>query len=202
MGKPYSFLLASGNAHKAQEFAELFDEQIVSIQAASEKIEVDEDAETFQANALKKAQAYFTRFKRPVVADDSGLVVNALPDELGVHSARFGGPGLSDSQRTQLLLEKMDGVVDRSAYFVCHLCFYFSAQEVYFFEGRLKGRIGEIARGGHGFGYDPVFIPEKIEDGSTFAENPGFKAKHSHRAVACHYAQSFFSGLNESMDNS
>lgn len=202
MHKPYEFLLASGNAHKAEELTELFDRNVLKVMAASEKIEVIEDAETFQGNALKKAQAYYTRFKRPVVADDSGLVVAALPGELGVHSARFGGDGLKDSERTALLLKKMDGVSDRSAYFTCHLCFYLSPKEIYFFEGRLKGSIGFAPVGNHGFGYDPVFIPEKIAGNSTFAEDPEFKSKHSHRAVACQHAQSFFQGLNESVDKS
>lgn len=202
MHKPFKFLLASGNAHKAEELSELFNSEVIAVSAAPEKIEVDEDGETFQANALKKAEAYFHRFKQPVVADDSGLVVAALPNDLGVHSARFGGDGLTDQDRYELLLKKMDGVEDRKAYFACHLCFYLSPKEIYFFEGRLKGSIGFAPAGNHGFGYDPVFIPEKIEDNSTFAENPGFKAKHSHRAVACQHAESFFSGLNESVDKS
>ena len=202
MHKPLAFILASGNAHKAQEFSTLFDSAVIKVSAASEKLDVVEDGETFQANALKKAQAYYTRFRAPVLADDSGLVVAALPEELGVQSARFGGPGLSDMERAELLLKKMENVEQRDAYFACHLCFYLSPSQIYFFEGRLRGMIGFTPVGSHGFGYDPVFIPEKIAGNLTFAEDPEFKSKHSHRAVACQHAQSFFKGLNESVDNS
>lgn len=139
MRKPYSLILASGNAHKAEEFADLFDSEILNISAAANKLEVVEDGDSFQANALIKAQAYYLQFKKPVLADDSGLVVTALPGELGIHSARFGGEGLGDPERAALLLERLKDATDRSAYFVCQLCFYFSPKEIYFFEGRLTG---------------------------------------------------------------
>ncbi|MBH48413.1 MAG: non-canonical purine NTP pyrophosphatase [Halobacteriovorax sp.] len=202
MRKPFSFILASGNAHKAEEFAELLSPEIVKVEAAEQKLDVVEDGESFQANALLKAQAYYQKFKVPVMADDSGLVVEALPGELGIHSARFGGEGLSDTDRVNLLLEKLKGVEERSAYFVCQLCCYFSPKEIYFFEGRLSGEIGHAPKGEHGFGYDPVFIPTKAGADVSFASDPEFKAKYSHRAVACQHAQSFFTGLNETVDKS
>ncbi len=202
MSSRHQFILASGNAHKAEEFSELFDSEIISVSAAEQKLEVIEDGKSFQANALLKAKAYFDKFKKPVVADDSGLVVSALPGELGIHSARFGGEGLSDRQRYELLLEKMQEEEDRSAYFVCQLCFFYGAEKFFFFEGRLQGSIGHRAVGDHGFGYDPVFIPQKLSGQESFAENPEFKAKYSHRAVACQQAQSFFKGFNETVDKS
>lgn len=202
MSRPYQFILASGNAHKASEFSELLNPEVIAVSAASEKLDVVEDGKSFQANALLKAKAYFDKYQKPVVADDSGLVVNALPGELGIHSARFGGEGKSDQQRYELLLEKMKDQTDRNAYFVCLLCFYFSPEKIFFFEGRLQGSIGHEAKGGHGFGYDPVFIPTKLSEGKSFAEDPNFKAKHSHRAVACQQAESFFKGFNETVDKS
>ena len=185
-------ILASSNAHKALEFSELFDSNIISVRPAGAKIDVVEDGETYFENALLKARAYYDKFKLPVIADDSGLNVTALPNELGLHSARFGGDGLSDKDRAELLLVKLDGVVNREAYFSCVLCVYFSSSEIFYFEGRMGGVIGYTYRGSTGFGYDPVFIPtEKIEEGLTVAELNDWKQKNSHRAVAVALAQKF-----------
>ena len=185
-------ILASSNAHKALEFSELFDPKIISVRPATTKIEVVEDGETYFENALLKARAYYDKFKLPVIADDSGLSVAALPNELGLHSARFGGDGLSDKDRAELLLIKLDGVANREAYFSCVLCVYFSPSEIFYFEGRMGGVVGYTYRGSTGFGYDPVFIPtEKIEEGLTIAELDEWKQKNSHRAVATALAQKF-----------
>lgn len=189
-----NFLLATGNAHKAEEFAELFNPEVLQITAAPEKLEVIEDGKTFHENALKKAKSYYDKYKQPVMADDSGLCVQALPDELGIYSARFGGDGLSAKERAELLLEKLQGVQakDRSAYFICVLCFYLSEDEYFFFEGRLQGRVGEEYKGDFGFGYDPVFYPEGENEHSSLAMLPDWKAKNSHRAIACQFAENFF----------
>ena len=188
------FMLASGNAHKAEEFSELFPGDKLTIVAAPKKLAVVEDGLTYRENALKKAQAYYEEFSKPVMADDSGLDVMALPDDLGIHTARFGGEGLSASERNKLLIEKLSGLegTERNGQFVCVLCFYNSPEEIFFFEGRLKGRIALEQSGEKGFGYDPVFLPEKADDGKTLAEVPEWKAKHSHRALACQSALNFF----------
>ena len=187
-------ILATGNAHKAQEFADLFDSNIVVVKAAPGKVEVVEDGSTYFENALLKAKAFYDKFKVPVIADDSGLNVAAMPDELGLHSARFGGEGLSDRDRAELLLKKMDGVSEREAYFSCVLCVYFSPKEIFYFEGRMNGFIGYSYRGSTGFGYDPVFIPaDKLEEGLTVAELHEWKQKNSHRSIAVNFAQKFLS---------
>jgi len=193
------FILASANQHKAEEFEILFnkmEKKVISVTAASEKIAVVENGNTYVENALKKATAYFKRYKQPVLADDSGLNVEALPNDLGVHSANFGGDGLKDFERTELLLKRMGELPDlkRNAFFSCHLCFYFNESEVYFFEGRVKGRIGHAPMGNHGFGYDPVFLPEGLEFKKSLAEDPVWKDQHSHRAVAAKMAEEFFRG--------
>ncbi|AUN99842.1 non-canonical purine NTP pyrophosphatase, RdgB/HAM1 family [Bacteriovorax stolpii] len=190
-------LLASGNDHKAEEFSELFDPKILVVKAAPEKIDVAEDGSTYFENALLKAKAYYDKFKVPVIADDSGLNVQSLPNELGLHSARFGGPGLTDRDRAELLLKKMDGVSEREAYFSCVLCVYFSEKEIFYFEGRLNGSIGYSYRGSTGFGYDPVFIPtDKAEEGLTVAELHEWKQKNSHRAVASALLSKFLAQRN------
>ena len=190
-------ILASGNAHKAEEFAELFDPKLITVKAALQKIDVVEDGETYFENALLKAKAYYDKFKVPVIADDSGLNVAALPGELGLHSARFGGDGLKDRDRAELLLKKMDGITDRTAYFSCVLCVYLNEKEIFYFEGRMNGAIGYSYRGSTGFGYDPVFIPtDKADEGLTVAELHEWKQKNSHRAVASGFAQKFLGQRN------
>ena len=189
-----SFLLASGNAHKAEEFKELFLDAI-KISASPKSIEIDETGETFTENSLLKAKAYFDTYKVPSMADDSGLVIEALPSILGVHSARFS-PDLAEySQKCTKLIEMLDSsqTKERKAYFVCVLCFYLSPEEIYFFEGRVHGTIGTKLKGNQGFGYDPIFIPDRKEnDGKSLAELPEWKNMFSHRAKAVQSALEFF----------
>lgn len=158
--RPLVFMLASGNTHKAQELFRYLSPSL-TVQTAPETLAVKEDGKSFEENAFKKAACYFQHFKHPTLADDSGLTVEALSDELGIRSARFGGEGLDDHRRSLLLLEKLKNKSNRKAYFVSYLCFYLSPEEVFFFEGRLDGVISEQLQGDHGFGYDPVFIPKK-----------------------------------------
>jgi len=189
-----NLLLATGNSHKAEEFASLLKSDVISVKAAPEKIDVVEDGDTFIENAQKKAEAYFLKYKQPVFSDDSGLVVASLPGELGVHTARFGGDELSAKERNELLIKMLEGksAEERSAYFVCVLCFYLNDNETFFFEGRLNGKIASRISGADGFGYDPVFIPEGGNGEETLAEMPKWKEVHSHRALACQHALTFF----------
>lgn len=185
------FILASSNSHKAEEFSLLFEGKL-RVLPASSSLEVDETGVTFQENAFLKAQSYFKKFKVPTLADDSGLVLEGMPELLGVQSARFAPELPSYSDKCQKLLDiyQEKGVKERGAYFVCVLCFYLSDEEVYFFEGRMKGEIASYISGTHGFGYDPIFIPE----GQTVsvANLPEWKNEFSHRARAVKNALSFF----------
>lgn len=194
-----SFVLASGNAHKAEEFRELFVGTLV-IHPAPKTLEVDETGKTYTENAFIKARTYYETYGRPALADDSGLNIEALPEILGVQSARFA-PELSEySDKCKKVIELLDGKEDRRAYFVCVLCFYLSPEEVYFFEGRVHGEIGFGLKGDQGFGYDPIFIPERKEnDGLSLAELPEWKNEFSHRAKASQTALQFF---KESIDKS
>lgn len=188
------FFLASGNGHKAEEFNVLFEGTPILLKPSPEKVEVEEDGNTYSENALKKAKGYFEKLGHPVMSDDSGLEVMALPGELGIHTARYGGEGLTASERNELLLKNLSSVDEehRTAYFVCILCFYISEEEVYFFEGRLKGKIALSQQGKDGFGYDPVFIPEGIDGNKSLAELPEWKENNSHRAIAVQNAAKFF----------
>lgn len=186
----HSFILGSSNSGKAKELNELLGKKF-EIVSAPEKLDVIEDGETFEANAFIKAKAYYEKFKKPALADDSGLVVPAHPEILGIYSARFAPDEAEYSGKIQKLIEYMNNSKDRVAYFVCVLCFYLSPTEVFFFEGRLNGEIGLEARGDGGFGYDPIFYPEGSE-GKSLAELSEWKQKNSHRAKACCEASSFF----------
>ncbi len=195
-------VLASNNQHKALEFGELLNQKYFTIAPSTKKISVDETGTSFYENAYLKAEKFYQELKQPVISDDSGLVVESLPGELGVKSARFGGENLTDRDRVKLLLEKMKkypSLEKRRATFHCVLCVYLSPTENYFFEGKMDGVISHDIKGDHGFGYDPVFVPKEfIEDSElansakSFAEDPVFKAKNSHRAKACRLMEKFF----------
>jgi len=186
------FILASGNAHKAEEFAELFSGRI-AVKPAPRGLNPDETGTTFIENALIKAKAYYDEFGVPALADDSGLSVEALPEILGVQSARFLPEKPDYKDKCAELLRLLGPSELRQAHFTCVMCCYLSPDEVYFFEGRVHGVIGTEYRGGHGFGYDPVFVPTRSEnDGKTLAELPEWKNKNSHRAKAALAALGFF----------
>ena len=188
------FVLASSNSHKAQEFAELFAEKLKIVPAPS-SIEVEETGITYLENALIKARCYSEKFKTAALADDSGLTIEALPDILGVQSARFLPEVPNYRLKCEEILKRLEGVPEskRQAYFTCVLCFYQSQDEVFFFEGRVHGVIGTAYRGDHGFGYDPIFIPTRNEmDGKTLAELPDWKNLNSHRAKAALAALKFY----------
>ena len=146
---------------------------------------VEEDGETFEVNAVKKARSVSAWTGRPTVADDSGLEADALGGAPGVRSARYAGPGSGDRENIEKLLNELRSVEGdrRGARFVCCLAFASPGGDVKTFWGTVRGRIGTESRGDNGFGYDPVFYPE----GSlrTFAEmSDAEKDAISHRGRA------------------
>ncbi|MBP5297150.1 MAG: non-canonical purine NTP pyrophosphatase [Bacteriovoracaceae bacterium] len=186
----FKFILASSNEHKAAELQRVLGEDLLKIDPAPQKLQVVEDGKTYYENAFKKAQTYYDHYQVPVVADDSGLEVEALPGELGIHSARFGGEHLSDDAKVDLLLERLANNPNRQAYYSCVLCFYFRPEEVYFFQGRLDGQIGTQKKGTHGFGYDPIFMPHELAP-DTLAMHEAWKLQNSHRTRAALAALAF-----------
>ena len=185
-------LLATGNAHKAEEFQVLFQGSLL-VKPAPSALNPDETGKTYAENALIKAKAYYDAFQVPVFADDSGLNVPALPEILGVQSARFRPELASYTEKCQALLALLEHVSQREAYFSCTLCFYLNPSEIYFFEGRVHGVIGKELKGEKGFGYDPIFIPTRKEnDGASLAQLPEWKNTFSHRAKASEAALAFF----------
>ena len=176
---------ATGNPGKAREFALAAGERIV-IQPLPDFRAIApcvEDGATFAENAILKARHYGTHASGLLFADDSGLQVDALDGAPGVFSARFSGPGATDESNNRLLLEKLRGVEDRRARFVCAIALVDSGRVVAVYNGSVEGIILDGPRGAGGFGYDPLFYYEPF--GCTFGEVEGErKFAVSHRGQA------------------
>lgn len=182
-----TFILASNNMGKLREFRGILEPLgigIVPQALAGIDFEVNETGDTFEENAYLKASAVAAVTHFACVADDSGLCVDALGGAPGVHSARFGGgKDWTDRQKYEYLLEKLAGVEDRSARFVCCISCVLPDGRQLTARGECPGRILTEPRGDAGFGYDPVFAPEGYD--RSFAElGEDVKNTLSHRARA------------------
>lgn len=189
MNRPDIIHLATGNAHKAQEMQALADasELPVKIVAAAKMPPVVEDTGTFAGNARKKARALQALLPPEawVLADDSGVCVDALDGAPGVESAYFAGPGHDAAANLHKLTEVMRGVPDgaRAARFVCVLLLLGPDGTEQVFEGRCEGVLAREPAGGQGFGYDPLFVPAGGD--RTYAElTDAEKNRISHRGRA------------------
>ena len=187
-------LLATGNSGKLDEFRKLLDIPGLSIiglkDLESEYPDCVEDGKTFEENADKKMIHWQGLTFMNVLADDSGLTVDALNGAPGVRSARFAGEKATDKDNNELLIERMKGVNNRAARFVCCLSLGLVGGNLFHFSGSVEGRILENPRGDKGFGYDPLFYHE--ESGLTFAELAAeSKNLISHRAIAANKLRGF-----------
>ena len=180
-------ILASKNPHKLTELSAILSQHGFEIALESEyglDIDVDETGTTFEENSLLKAEAVMKASGLPVLADDSGLMVDALDGAPGVYSARYGHKS-SDGERTAFLLENMKDVPDekRTAKFVCVITCLWPDGRKSVARGECPGVITREVHGEHGFGYDPVFYLPEL--GMTYAELPSEqKNAISHRARA------------------
>lgn len=179
-------VLASKNPHKLTEMSAILSQLGIEVVLESDvgvDVDVEETGVTFEENAALKAVAVMKQSGLPAIADDSGLCVTALGGGPGVYSARYGGEGLSDKDRYQLVLNGLSGQLDRSAKFVSAICCAFPNGDTVTARGECPGLITYSPRGEDGFGYDPVFlVPEKKK---TFAEMTAQeKNAISHRGVA------------------
>ncbi len=178
---------ATGNAHKKEELARILpDHEIVMPSDEGIPFDPEETENTFYGNSLIKARALWELTGHPVIADDSGICVDALDGAPGVLSARYGseqGQKLDSTQRNELLLENMRGVQNRSCRFVCNMVLYLACDRFYSVQETLEGTLIDHMRGTGGFGYDPlVLVPEY---GLTVAElSPEKKDELSHRGKA------------------
>lgn len=188
-----TLLIATHNPGKVREFRALLADlplRLLDLKSAGIATEVDETGVDFVANAVLKAETYARLSGLWTWADDSGLAVDALDGRPGVHSARFGGSGLSDAQRVQHLLHSLVHVAPpaRTAHFHCVVALVLPPQPVQIAQGLLTGRIIDAPQGENGFGYDPVFFVPELQ--MTLAQAlPEVKNKISHRAQASRAAK-------------
>ena len=180
------FVLASHNKGKIQEVKQIWEPMGFEIVPMPEDFpEIEENGESFEENAMIKARAVSKALSLPAIADDSGLVVDALDGFPGIHSARWAGPEANDHDRNQLLLEKLLSVPEeqRGAQFVCVAACVFPDGRELAVRGQCRGTILGEEHGSGGFGYDPIFcVPEY---GCTFGELASdVKNSISHRARA------------------
>ncbi len=164
-------IAATKNQNKIREITEKFAPlgfEVISQNDADIDIDVEETGDTFAKNALIKARAVAMVCDDYVLADDSGLCVDALDGRPGVLSARYAGEGASDSEKIKKLLGELDGVENRTAKFVTNIAFIFPDGKEIITQGEVTGRILREARGENGFGYDPVFFSDEL--GKSFAE--------------------------------
>ncbi len=179
-------IIASNNPGKIREYADIFRPFGLRVLSQSEKgvhLEVEETGATFEENALLKAQAVYDRTHCRVLADDSGLEVEALGGEPGIYSARYRGL-TTEHERRAAILKALENAENRRARFVCCICLIDEAGRRHLFRGVWHGAIAQQEEGEGGFGYDPIFIADDA-GGKTTASLPiSFKETHSHRAKA------------------
>ncbi len=186
---------ATGNPGKLSEFrlaARLYPVEIEPVPDFKSIPECVEDGATFGENAIKKALHYSPYVTGPLFADDSGLVVEALDGAPGIYSARYSGPGATDESNNRLLLEKMHGVTNRAASFVCLIALVEGRRQRGLYAGRVEGILLDEPRGSAGFGYDPLFYYPPF--GCTFGEateEQKFEVSHRGQAFRSMLAQLF-----------
>ena len=181
------YIIATHNAHKLAEIARILAplgiEAVTDRDLGIELPEVDETGTTFAENAYLKAASACEFSGLPAIADDTGLAVDALGGEPGVYCARYGGDGLDDNDRNNLLLKNMVNIPvgQRQAQFVSAVCCVFPNGDTLRTEGIVRGEIGFAAKGENGFGYDPLFY---VGDRTTAEMSAQEKDAISHRGQA------------------
>lgn len=197
----FELVVATRNAGKLREIRHLLEGAgivVLGLDAFPGLPEVDEDGDTFAANATKKAETIARLTGRPCLADDSGLTVEALDGEPGVHSARYAGSQGDDvANNARLLRELADVPADRrQAAFCCVMALCLPGKPTRFFEGRVAGRILSAPRGTDGFGYDPLFLIDGFD--RTMAELPvEEKNRISHRGQALRQVVAELAGVGD-----
>lgn len=202
MNKEKVMIIATGNVGKAKEFEALFAKKGYTIQTLKdfpELKDVEETGETFEENARLKAETIADQLNTIVLADDSGLKVDALGGQPGVYSARYAGEEKDDAANNAKLLSELAELPEeeRTAQFHCTLALAHPKKETLVIEGEVEGLILAVPRGENGFGYDPLFyVPEQKK---TMAELSSEKKNAiSHRAVAI---QKLSDGLDTWLEN-
>lgn len=186
-------MIATSNKGKVREYKSLLEPLGFKVHDLSEldPIEIDENGSTFQENALIKAKSIKDKCNMTVIADDSGLEIDALNKEPGIHSARYL-EGHDYSYKNKVLLERMKGKTDRTARFVCAIALCDETGD-HLFTGVMEGKINDQAVGDNGFGYDPIFLVEQF--GKTSAQlTMEQKNSVSHRGIATRELLAYLKG--------
>lgn len=190
-------VFATNNKHKLEEINLLLGNQheIVSLKEIGCDVDIPEDQDTLEGNALQKAQYIKEHFGYDCFADDTGLEVEALDNRPGVYSARYAGPAKDSQDNMAKMLTEMDGVENRKARFRTVIALLLDGKE-YLFEGRVDGHILSVKQGKDGFGYDPIFQAEGFKE--SFAEmSISEKNKISHRGRATEKLRAFLNRKDE-----
>lgn len=188
-------IFASNNEHKIAEVQSIVPEgiEVISMKTAGIDMDIPEPHQTLEENAAEKARTIFSITKTACFSEDTGLEVFSLNGEPGVHSARYAGDERSQQKNIEKLLQKLNDHHDRSAQFRAVICLIINGNEHYF-EGICPGKIINTPKGEHGFGYDPVFMPDGAE--KTFAEMPmSEKNIYNHRRKATDKLVAFLNSL-------
>jgi len=191
-----ALLVATRNPHKTRELQQILgsDFTVRDLRAHSEISEIAETGTSFEENAKLKALAVSRKLPGLVAADDSGLEVDALGGAPGIYSARYAGANATNKERIDKLLEELARIdakkEQRSARFRCVLALARNGDVLGTFEGIVEGQIADRPRGSHGFGYDPIFVPNGFQQ--TFGQlRPAEKNQLSHRARALKKLRAF-----------
>ncbi|MDO4661699.1 MAG: RdgB/HAM1 family non-canonical purine NTP pyrophosphatase [Tissierellia bacterium] len=179
-------VIASGNKNKIKEFKEIFRDTNIEFLTPKDfgidNFEVNEDGDTLKDNSYKKAKSLYDIVKTPTIADDTGLFVKSLDGKPGVKSHRYAGYDANDKKNRKKLLDNLEGIANRNAYFETVISFV-DGNDINFFSGRIDGEILKQEMGEGGFGYDSIFKP-KDYDLSFSQMGAKEKNKISHRANA------------------
>ncbi|MCF6463003.1 XTP/dITP diphosphatase [Clostridium sp. Cult1] len=182
-------VLSTGNIHKVEEIKKILEDLPLEVVSKNDlglaEIEIEENGKTLEENAIKKAISLAEKLENIVIADDSGLFVEYLNEEPGVHSARYSGTNATDEKNNIKLLYRLDGVPmeKRRALFKTVIALVTEKKDIITVTGECRGYIGFEPKGKGGFGYDPLFVVEGYD--RTFAElGEEIKNKISHRAKA------------------
>ena len=194
MDYPTTMVIATRNAGKAAEIRDLlcgFPVEIKSLADFGPIPQAEETGATFEENAYLKASLTARVLGMTALADDSGLVIEAMGGDPGVRSARFAGPAATDSERCRKILQEMRGVTDRRAAFECVISIAVPTGAALTYAGRCEGRISDEPKGRNGFGYDPIFYYPPLC--KTFAQlTRKEKSRVSHRGKALEELKSEF----------
>lgn len=191
--------IATNNVGKASEFQEMFSKLGYSIKTLNDlddPIDIEENGSTFEENAQIKAETLSKLLNEPVLADDSGLMIDQLNGSPGVYSARYAGNHKSDADNIKKVLNELENVLKekRTCRFVCALAISRPNHETVFFKGTCEGEIAFEASGTNGFGYDPIFFLPEINQ--TMAHlSKSEKSKISHRGNAIKQLESKLNDL-------